>query len=185
MVMAVCAMAAGTLRDGASMPPGIQQRIPNPAGLGRRCYQAAVKAIPRDLTRDADPCQVMKAKALMISICLQSGDTRVALAHMGDYATLSAINGFHLEGNWPNHITEIEKQERRRLVCTRCGDSDSDERADGLSTGASTRWTSTYQAPLGWSLGIAKLRQPCCTPPKSWTTKTSPREMSGCRGAIS
>ncbi|GFZ46774.1 hypothetical protein JCM24511_03994 [Saitozyma sp. JCM 24511] len=115
VVMAVCAMAAGTLRDGASMPPGIQQRIPNPAGLGRRCYQAAVKAIPRDLTRDADPCQVMKAKALMISICLQSGDTRVALAHMGDYATLSAINGFHLEGNWPSHITEIEKQERRRL----------------------------------------------------------------------
>jgi hypothetical protein len=184
VVMAVCAMAAGTLRDGASMPPGVQQRIPNPAGLARKCYQAAVKAIPRDLTRDADPCQVMKAKALMISICLQSGDTRVALAHMGDYATLSAINGFHLEGNWPNHITEIEKQERRRLVHLPVAVTLMNG-ADGLSTGASTKWTSTYQAPLDLSRAIAKLRQPCCTHPKSWTTKTSPREMSDCQGAMS
>ncbi|ETS76811.1 hypothetical protein PFICI_12198 [Pestalotiopsis fici W106-1] len=57
----------------------------------------------------------MKAKAILASACLQDGDWRKAVVHLGDYASLSAVTGFCQESNWPVGINEIQRQERRRV----------------------------------------------------------------------
>lgn len=113
--MAVCAMAAGRLCDGVLMPTG-----PNPlrlqaAGLFNRCYAAAVGAIPDDITSVTDYYHAMKAKAILASASLQNGEWQKAVAHLGDYASLSAVSGFCDETNWPRGLTEIQMQEKRRV----------------------------------------------------------------------
>ncbi|RSL62725.1 hypothetical protein CEP53_004699 [Fusarium sp. AF-6] len=58
---------------------------------------------------------MMKAKAILGSCCLQNGDLKRAITHLGDYTTLLSISGFNIESNWPTNISERERQERRRL----------------------------------------------------------------------
>ncbi|RSL52665.1 hypothetical protein CEP54_010776 [Fusarium duplospermum] len=81
------------------------------------CYSAAMGAIPSDLMdiEIQDRYQMMKAKAILGSCCLQNGDLKRAITHLGDYTTLLSISGFNIESNWPTNISERERQERRRL----------------------------------------------------------------------
>ncbi|KAJ5627470.1 hypothetical protein N7528_004897 [Penicillium herquei] len=79
------------------------------------CYAAAVKAMPADITTISDYCQAMKASALLTSVCLQNGNLKRLVAHLSDYICLSTMHKFHLEAHWPEGLTEIERQERRRL----------------------------------------------------------------------
>jgi hypothetical protein len=82
------------------------------------CYSAAIGTIPNDLMDIdiQDRYQIMKAKAILGSCCLQNGDLKRAITHLGDYTTLMSISGFNIESNWPTNISERERQERRRLV---------------------------------------------------------------------
>jgi hypothetical protein len=121
VTMSLCSLAAARLPDGSSVSPGsstmtsmFQQPL-EAASVARKCYDAAVQAIPRKLERITN-FQYFKAKAILSATCMQTGDLRGALQHLGDYVTLSSNNGFHLEANWPPGLKEFEKQERRRLV---------------------------------------------------------------------
>ncbi|KAK9776278.1 putative Zn(2)-C6 fungal-type domain-containing protein [Seiridium cardinale] len=113
--MAVCTMAAGRLCDGVLMPTGPHPLRLQAATLLRKCYNAAVGAIPSDIMSVPDCYQVMKAKAILAAACLQNGDWKRAIAHLGDYASLSAMSGFCQESNWPSQLNEVQKQERRRV----------------------------------------------------------------------
>ncbi|KAJ0120018.1 hypothetical protein J7T55_000871 [Diaporthe amygdali] len=113
--MAVCTMAAARLCDGVLIPTGLHPLRLQAATLFTTCYDAANKALPADIMTVPDPYHAMKAKALLASACLQNGDWRRAVAHLGDYASLSATTGFCQESNWPAYITEIQRQERRRV----------------------------------------------------------------------
>lgn len=86
------------------------------AAVSARCYSAAVKALPKDNTIITDYFQSMRANAMLASVCLQTGDLKRTLLHLGDYISLSLLSGFYDEANWPKNLTEIQKQERRRLV---------------------------------------------------------------------
>lgn len=86
--------------------------------LFTECYSVAIGAIPNDLMdfKIQDRYQMMKAKAILGSFCLQNEDLKQAMTHLGDYTTLMSISGFNIESNWPTNISKRERQERRRLV---------------------------------------------------------------------
>lgn len=166
-------MAAARSHEGTT-------RLGSPSLLGAAttsllCYEAAISAIPFDLTAVTD-FQIMKAKAILSSTCMQTGDFRGALTHLGDYITLSANNGFHLEANWPADLKETEKQERRRLV--RCRPVFWHEHAAGLSYNSSgTHINTTRTCPRHSEARhvTEKPRRLFNTPPRCMKTKTSPR----------
>ncbi|KAF3025090.1 hypothetical protein E8E14_014555 [Neopestalotiopsis sp. 37M] len=113
--MSICTMAAGRLCDGVLMPNGPHPLRQQAASLFKKCYRATIDAIPSDITSVPDHYQAMKAKAILAAACLQSGDWKTATVHLGDYASLSAMTGFCQESSWPSRLTEIQKQERRRV----------------------------------------------------------------------
>ncbi|ETS84443.1 hypothetical protein PFICI_02468 [Pestalotiopsis fici W106-1] len=115
VTMAVCALTAGRLYSGVPGPSHLDHVRSRVDALSSECYAAAVKALPRDMATATDYCQAMRANAILASVCLQNGQLKSTIAHLGDYTTLSIMHGFYAEANWPAGLTEIEKQERRRL----------------------------------------------------------------------
>lgn len=119
--MSVCALASGRLYNGAPSPAPFPTHSRSRANeLSSDCYAAAVNAMPSDLASVTDDyCQAMKASTMLASVCLQNGNVKGAVAHLGHYTSLSVMHGFHVEANWPADLTEMQRQERRRLVSTK------------------------------------------------------------------
>ncbi|KAJ3457981.1 hypothetical protein MRS44_012090 [Fusarium solani] len=117
VTMAVCALASGRLHNGMPVPESPHPLRLEAVPLFTACYSAAIGTIPNDLMDIdiQDRYQIMKAKAILGSCCLQNGDLKRAITHLGDYTTLMSISGFNIESNWPTNILERERQERRRL----------------------------------------------------------------------
>ncbi|CAK9782006.1 unnamed protein product [Cutaneotrichosporon oleaginosum] len=117
VTIAMCAMAASKLADGGvpgEIPIALQAR----AGvLATECYTIAVAAVRRDVDAELpiDVLPLLKARSLLGCTCMQRGHRTAALAHYGEYSIISAQAGFHDEANWPSEISEIQRQERRRL----------------------------------------------------------------------
>ncbi|OCF45229.1 hypothetical protein I317_00751 [Kwoniella heveanensis CBS 569] len=109
-VMSVCALTAARLRDGAPQSPG----SPSQSTASEAFYNAAQASIPTDLTC-ASHFDYKRAKFLLAMLSVQYGHIGSVLRHLGDYLTMCAIDGFHSEARWPSDLTEVEKQERRRL----------------------------------------------------------------------
>ncbi|BEJ00412.1 hypothetical protein CcaverHIS631_0502690 [Cutaneotrichosporon cavernicola] len=117
VVAGVCAMAAGKLADGGvpgNVPPSLQARA---ATLAADCYAVAMAAVQRDSETElpADVLPLLKTRMILGCTCMQRGHRTAALAHYGAFSTLSAQAGFHDEATWPPDLTEIQRQERRRL----------------------------------------------------------------------
>ena len=120
-VMSACAVASARIRDGA------YTQLPNPPPLPQEAavtdsetfYEAAVRAIPADLSV-AYSFNYKRAKSLLSEVAIQYGHSRTFCAHLGDYLTMCGIDGFHNESRWPSGLTEIDIQERRRLVSLTC-----------------------------------------------------------------
>ncbi|RWQ94333.1 hypothetical protein C8Q69DRAFT_403943, partial [Paecilomyces variotii] len=115
VVMSVCALTSGQLQNGIRIPQDLYDIRVNAATVSSKCYCAAVEAMPNDITSASDYLQAMKASAILAAVCLQNEDMKKTVAHLGDYLSLSVMHGFYAEANWPDDLTEIEKQERRRL----------------------------------------------------------------------
>ncbi|KAJ5714840.1 uncharacterized protein N7483_012021 [Penicillium malachiteum] len=113
--MSICALTIGQLDSGIPVPPGLHGIQPQAATLSSQCYTMAVKAMPSDISNATDYCEAMKASAILASVCLQNEDMKKTVAHLGDYSSLSVMHGFYSEANWPLGLSEIEKEERRRL----------------------------------------------------------------------
>jgi hypothetical protein len=60
----------------------------------------------------------MRACALLSITSIQYGDRKAMQLYLGHYFTLVGIHRFHDETCWPKEITNIEVEERRRLVCS-------------------------------------------------------------------
>ncbi|OAA65651.1 Transcription factor [Niveomyces insectorum RCEF 264] len=115
VAMAVCAVSAARIAHGPTMPSDTPLAATEAAAISARCYAAADKALPTDVATVVDIVSMMKASALLASVCLQNSDLKRTLAHLGYYASLSVLNGFYNESNWPAGLNEMQKQERRRL----------------------------------------------------------------------
>lgn len=150
-VWAACALSSARIRDGAfdQCPKPIPLPRETAVDLTEEFYQAAVRAIPADLSV-AYSFSFKRAKALLCSVAIQYGYARTFCAHLGDYITMCGIDGFHNEARWPAGLTEIDIQERRRLVSLLRISRSTGWPTAGLkanpdfgSSGRCTRWTST------------------------------------------
>lgn len=114
--MSVCSLTAGRLFTIVQIPLDVHNIRSKAVTVSAECYAAAVKAMPSDITIATDYCQAMKASAILSLVCLQNDDLKKTVAHLGDHISLSVMHGMYAEANWPADLTEIERQERRRLV---------------------------------------------------------------------
>ena len=113
-LMAACALASARERDGALFH-SITTTSYNANILSETFYKAAKDMLPRYLV-EAEGLDYMRACALLSITSIQYGDIEAMQLYLGHYFTLVGINRFHDEANWPKHITNIEVEERRRLV---------------------------------------------------------------------
>lgn len=67
----------------------------------------------------AEDFNLMRTEALLGLLALQHNDLESGHAHLHRYLAMVTQSRFHDERNWPLNLTEIEVQERRRLVSTR------------------------------------------------------------------
>lgn len=111
--MAVCAIVAARLRNGATFLLGGTPFIPITAS--ERFYQAASDHFPHDLS-EARAFDYKRAKALLAILCIQYGLVAEHLTHLGEYQVLGTNDGFHDEARWPQELSEAELQEWRRVV---------------------------------------------------------------------
>ncbi|WWC68415.1 uncharacterized protein I206_102342 [Kwoniella pini CBS 10737] len=110
LTMAVCALAAARLRDGAPKEYHLKHElVPSEA-----YFQAIFTSFPTDLSKARD-FDYKRTKVLLSMLCIQYGDISKAILHIGDYCTLISIDGFSLESRWPKGLNTIEIEERRRL----------------------------------------------------------------------
>lgn len=185
VTMAMCALSAGKLADGSVQASSSSLKA-RAASLSSECYHAAVQAVHRDDDFDLGDGRhvvpLLKARALLSSTCMQAGNLNAALAHNGEYSIVSALAGFHDEANWPSDLTEIQRQERRRLVSATVSLAVTDS-----SFGSRIRPTSMRQHVSAWSHDTAKHVRTSNTQPKSMTTswaRTSRRRVRmACRSS--
>jgi hypothetical protein len=113
--MAVCATASARIRDGAqlSISSSKVDIVVTPAS--EVFYRECLESIPSPMIGNVD-FNFMRTEALLGMLCLQYNDLPGCHAHLHRYLAMCADTGFHSEARWPPHLTEIERQERRRLV---------------------------------------------------------------------
>jgi hypothetical protein len=113
-IMGVCALASARQRDGALHTTGKDSLHMVPI-TSETFYAAVVDTLPKDLTM-ARGFEFLRACALLCITSIQYGDIRAMQLYLGYYFTLVGINSFQDENCWPKNISNIEKEERRRLV---------------------------------------------------------------------
>ena len=112
-IMGACALASARARDGA---------VDGGHGFDRNgreaqaeiYFSAAQDAIFKDLHK-AQGVGYMKACGLLALTAIQFGQISMLHQYLGHFCTLSAMQQFHDENHWPEGLTPVEKEERRRL----------------------------------------------------------------------
>lgn len=116
-VLAACALASARRRDGAMYPDA--SYVMSAASESETFYSAVVDTLPKDLTL-ARGFDYLRACALLSITSIQYGDIAAMQLYLGHYFTLARIQRFHDESYWPKNISNIEVEERRRLVRDPC-----------------------------------------------------------------
>lgn len=114
--MGVCALASARARDGAVFSNHFDPDLLNEVD-SETFFDAAKEQIPVNLVTARDH-NCMRACALLAITSIQYGHIRLMHHHLGMYHALVAMDGLHDEANWPKDIGHVEREERRRLVCT-------------------------------------------------------------------
>ncbi|CEO58269.1 hypothetical protein PMG11_03000 [Penicillium brasilianum] len=111
--MAACSLVAGRARDGAlySNRWDREQLIDPPS---ETFFVAARDSIPRDLVA-AKGIHYMRACAILAIASIQNGQIKDMQKYSGLYHTLTSMDGLYDEKLWPEDLSPIEKEERRRL----------------------------------------------------------------------
>jgi hypothetical protein len=112
-VMAACALASARARDGAVFDDG---KLPK-YGLERQSeifYSGAACAILKDFNK-AQGLGYLRACGLLAVTAIQYGQIASMHQYLGHFCTLSAMQQFHDEAQWPQNITMVEREESRRL----------------------------------------------------------------------
>ncbi|KAK5119051.1 hypothetical protein LTR62_000262 [Meristemomyces frigidus] len=110
--MAACALAAARARDGAM---GDRSDLKQHSERSSEVFFAAAKdTIPKELEKAQ--CQnYMRASGLLALCSIQYGQINTMHRFMGIYTTLAAMTQFHDEAYWPSTLTNVEREERRRV----------------------------------------------------------------------
>ena len=112
-VMAACALTSARVRDGAItddrklLKYGLEQQ-------SEIFYSGAACAILKDFNK-AQGLGYLRACGLLAVTALQYGQIASMHQYLGHFCTLSAMQQFHDEDQWPQNITMTEREESRRL----------------------------------------------------------------------
>ncbi|KAJ5760176.1 hypothetical protein N7520_007332 [Penicillium odoratum] len=111
--MAVCSLVAGRARDGAlySNRWDRDELIDPPSEI---FFIAARDSIPRDLIA-AKGIHYMRACAILAIASIQNSQIKNMQKYSGLYHALASMDGLYDEKLWPNDLSPIETEERRRL----------------------------------------------------------------------
>ena len=113
-IMAMSSLALARVRDGATFSDRWNNydisSLPNSEELAARAHTI----IPKD-TRASQHHDYTRAVAFLALASLQNGAIQEMRMWMGTYSTLMRLTGFHNEDNWPETLSLIEVEERRRL----------------------------------------------------------------------
>ena len=112
--MAGCALASARFRDGALIQPQPQDDellMIQPETF----FAAAENTMPGDLIR-ATGLDHLKSCALLAITSIQLSDIPAMKKHVGHYFTILDVQQWHDEANWPRSLTDIDKEELRRVV---------------------------------------------------------------------
>ncbi|KAI0113567.1 hypothetical protein GGR51DRAFT_18400 [Nemania sp. FL0031] len=111
-VMAICALVAGRVRDGAVTNP--RWDLSSLQGLDADVFYAETQ---RQLSSAGDQMDIhiIRSHALLAIAAIQNGRIVSLHRHLGMYHMLVDMYGLHDESNWPVGIGLIEREERRRL----------------------------------------------------------------------
>lgn len=110
--MAACALASARARDGALTILHSQLRHSEPES--EVYFTAASDGIGKDF-KNAQGLDYMRACALLALTSIQYGQISTMHQYLGHYQTLSAMQQFHDETCWPQNLSDVESEERRRL----------------------------------------------------------------------
>jgi hypothetical protein len=112
VTMAVCALVAGRVRDGAVSNPRWDT-----AELSKTPPQVFYERARDELRRDPmrSDLNALRAHAVLALASIQFGFVREMHYHIGQYHTLVAMDNLHDEAEWPQGMGIIEREERRRL----------------------------------------------------------------------
>ena len=112
-VMAACALASARVRDGAVTD---DRKLPK-YELEQQSeifYSGAACAILKDFNK-AHGLGYLRACGLLAVTAIQCGQIASMHQYLGHFCTLSAMQQFHDEDQWPQNITMTEREETRRL----------------------------------------------------------------------
>jgi hypothetical protein len=109
-LMAMCALSAHRIRNGASLTP---RQVSD--DLNSRLYlDEALTAIPGNIG-DVQEFECLQAIELLCLTALQNNDVPLLHKLQGMYHAALAEQGFCDEKRWPRDLSIIEREERRRL----------------------------------------------------------------------
>lgn len=78
-------------------------------------FCAAEDALPADMAQARD-FGYLRCCALLALAGIQDGRIDRMRKYLGHYFTIMAVRQWHDEANWPQGLSMVEKEERRRLV---------------------------------------------------------------------
>jgi hypothetical protein len=112
--MAACALASARGRDGALF--AVSKDTSYVGAVPSETFFAAAKdTLPEDFVTARD-FNYMRTCALLSITSIQYGDIESMQLYLGHYFTLVGIHKFYDEAHWPRDTTNVEVEERRRLV---------------------------------------------------------------------
>ncbi|KAB8337296.1 hypothetical protein FH972_021597 [Carpinus fangiana] len=113
VVMAICALSAARVKDGALFSGHWNLETLSRVSSAT-FFDAAEVAVPKNI--DAlEQFEYMRTVAMLSLISLQTGYIERMHFYMGIYNTFIKVKHWHEESKWPDGISVIERQERRRL----------------------------------------------------------------------
>ncbi|RQM05804.1 hypothetical protein DH86_00002113, partial [Scytalidium sp. 3C] len=77
-------------------------------------YVAAEDVLPSDLLQTQD-FGFLRGCALLAIASIQDAKINAMHKHIGIYFTILAIHQWHDEANWPANLSQVEREELRRL----------------------------------------------------------------------
>lgn len=112
-IMGACALASARARDGALNEYSSFNKD-GPEQQSEIFFSAASDAIFKDLNK-AQGFGYLRACGLLALTSIQYGQIASMHQYHGHFCTLASMQSFHDEVHWPQNISLIEKEERRRL----------------------------------------------------------------------
>jgi hypothetical protein len=108
--MAMCALSAYRITSGAVFSPSNVSTELNPNVY----LDEAIATIPKDFGNSLD-FEYLQAIGIVCLTARECGNASLLQQFLGLYHGALAEQGFYDERRWPNNITVIEREERRRL----------------------------------------------------------------------